>query len=350
MSTHRRGHGRGRGRIGNAMPEASGNNPNPVDFMASLGNMAAAMHTTAEALGNQINNGNNGNNGDDGPMTLSSFLKVRPPTFRGTSNPTDTDNWIQAIERALQAQQVPDEQRVGFGTYQLQEEAQHWWQGMRCILQPDGLKQGQMTVIEYTSRFEELYRFSRICQGAPEDFAEWKCIKYKGGLRSDILSFVAPMEIRVFSELVNKSRIAKECVRNAAVEKSDNQEFHQRDHHQNLVPRGRGFKQREYAQPFPHGRNLVGLDDDHQGDGRRKQTRDTSEELTCQKCGRYHPNRPCRIGLGDTLEELTCQKCGRYDLDRSCHFGFGVCYKCGLPGYVSRNCLQEKTQDGGRSN
>ncbi|KAL4328741.1 hypothetical protein AHAS_Ahas13G0230400 [Arachis hypogaea] len=318
MSTHRRGHGRGRGRIGNAMPEASGNNPNPVDFMASLGNMAAAMHTTAEALGNQINNGNNGNNGDDGPMTLSSFLKVRPPTFRGTSNPTDTDNWIQAIERALQAQQVPDEQRVGFGTYQLQEEAQHWWQGMSSVrnakeLELLQLKQGQMTVIEYTSRFEELYRFSRICQGAPEDFAEWKCIKYKGGLRSDILSFVAPMEIRVFSELVNKSRIAKECVRNAAVEKSDNQEFHQRDHHQNLVPRGRGFKQREYAQPFPHGRNLVGLDDDHQGDGRRKQTRDTSEELTCQKCGRYHPNRPCRIGLG-------------------------VCYKYGLPGHVSRNC------------
>ncbi|XLT25458.1 hypothetical protein HN873_056750, partial [Arachis hypogaea] len=63
------------------------------------------------------------------------------------------------------------------------------------------LKQGQMTVAEYTSKFEELCRFSRICQGAPEDFAEWKCIKYEGGLRSDILSFVAPMEIRVFSEL-----------------------------------------------------------------------------------------------------------------------------------------------------
>ena len=139
MSTRGRGRGRGRGRIGNAMPEASGNTPNPIDFMAALGNMAAAMQATAEALGNQINNGNNGNNGENGPMSLHSFLKVHPPTFRGTSNPTDADNWIQAIERALQAQQVPDEQWVEFGTYQLHGEAQHWWQGMRRILQPDGI-------------------------------------------------------------------------------------------------------------------------------------------------------------------------------------------------------------------
>ncbi|XP_072087356.1 uncharacterized protein [Arachis hypogaea] len=109
------------------MPEVSENTPNPVDFMAALGNMAAAIQVTAEALGNQINNGNNSNNGDNGPMSLSSFLKVNPPTFRGTSNPTDADNWIQAIERALQAQQVLDEYWVEFGTYQLHGEAQHWF-------------------------------------------------------------------------------------------------------------------------------------------------------------------------------------------------------------------------------
>ncbi|XP_072053695.1 uncharacterized protein [Arachis hypogaea] len=208
---HGRGRRRGRGRLGNAMPEATGNIPNPVDFMAALaGNMAAAMQATAEALENQINNGNNDNNGDNGPMTLSSFLKVHPPTFRGTLNPTDADNWVQAIKGALQAQQVPEEQWVGFGTYLLQGEAQHWWQGVRRILQPDGvviswelfreefykkyfpssarnakelellqMKQGQMTITEYTSRFEELCRFSRICQGAPEDFAEWNTLSLK---------------------------------------------------------------------------------------------------------------------------------------------------------------------------
>ncbi|XP_072089573.1 uncharacterized protein [Arachis hypogaea] len=58
------------------------------------------------------------------------------------------------------------------------------------------LKQSQMTITEYASKFEKLCLFSHICQGAPEDFAEWKCIKYEGVLRSDIQSFVAPIEIR----------------------------------------------------------------------------------------------------------------------------------------------------------
>ncbi|KAL4270832.1 hypothetical protein AHAS_AhasUnG0050400 [Arachis hypogaea] len=107
MSTRGRGRGRGRGRTGTVTPVPTGTDP--VDFMAALGNMAAAMQATAEALGNKINQGNHGNNNDeDGPMTLAIFLKVCPPTFRGTSNPTDADNWIQAMERSLQAQQVPE--------------------------------------------------------------------------------------------------------------------------------------------------------------------------------------------------------------------------------------------------
>ncbi|XP_057720537.1 uncharacterized protein LOC130935015 [Arachis stenosperma] len=174
--------------------------------------MAAAMQAKAETLGNQMNNGNHQNNGEEGLMMLFSFLKVHPPTFRGTSNPTEVDNWIQAMEWALQAQQVFKEQWVEFETYQLQDEAQYWWQGIRRILQPDGvviswevfhteiyrkyfpssvrnakelellqLKLSQMIVADYTKRFKEPCQFSRIWQGAPEDFAEWKCIKYERG-------------------------------------------------------------------------------------------------------------------------------------------------------------------------
>ncbi|XP_025674896.1 uncharacterized protein [Arachis hypogaea] len=140
--------------------------------------MAATMQATAEAIENQMNNGNNGNNGDEGPMTLSSFLKVHPPTFRGTSNPTDADNWIQTITRALQAQQFPEEQWIEFGTYQLQEFYKKYFSNSirnAKELELLQLKQGQMTATEYTSR--------------------------------------------VFSELVNKSRAVEECVKKAAAEK-----------------------------------------------------------------------------------------------------------------------------------
>ncbi|XP_020972616.1 uncharacterized protein LOC110269253 [Arachis ipaensis] len=202
------------------MPEATGNNPpNPVDFMATLGNMAA----------------------------------VHPPTFRGTSNPTNADNWIQAIERALQAHQVSEEQWVEFGTYQLQGEAQHWWQGMRRILQPDGV------VISWKLFRTEFYKKYFSSSEILRIFAEWKCIKYKGGLRSNILSFVAHIEIWVFSELVNKSRIAEECVRNAAVAKHDNWESHRRDYHQDLEPRSQEFKRNENYRPNRQHKNKQGL-------------------------------------------------------------------------------------------
>ncbi|KAL4374126.1 hypothetical protein AHAS_Ahas05G0150600 [Arachis hypogaea] len=78
---------------------------------------------------------------------------------RGTSKPTEADNWLQATERALQAQQVL----------------------LRILLN------------ESVSNMREACRIV-------------------------ILSSVAPMEIRVFSEHVNKSRVAEECVRKVAVE------------------------------------------------------------------------------------------------------------------------------------
>ncbi|XP_057760179.1 uncharacterized protein LOC130980527 [Arachis stenosperma] len=209
--------------------------------------MAAAMQATIEALGQQVNNENEGNGGN-GPMTLATFLKVNPPTFRGTTNPTEADNWFQEMERALRAQQVPEDQCVEFATYQLMVRTAKELE----LLQ---LKQGQMFVAEYTNKFEELCQFFRISQGAPKEFAEWKCIKYEGGLQSDILSSVGPMEIRIFSELVNKSRVVEECVKKATMIENDHREFHRREHGQGFAPRGQEFKRRGYAQQFSQGRN-----------------------------------------------------------------------------------------------
>ncbi|XP_057719479.1 uncharacterized protein LOC130933890 [Arachis stenosperma] len=347
MSTRRRGRGRGRGRLGNVTPEATGSNPIPVDFMAALGNMAAAMQAIAKALGNQINNGNHWKNNEDGPMTLPTFLKVHPPTFRGTSNPTEADNLIQAMERALQAQQVPKEQWVEFETYQLQGEAQHWWQGTRHILQPDGvviswelfriefykkyfpnsvknakelelmkLKQGKMTIIEYTNKFEELCQFSRICQGTPEDFAEWKCIKYEGGLQSDILSSVVPTEIRVFSELVNKSRVAEEYVRKAAAKKGSMKMPFQMNQGKNFAPRGRDFKRGGFVPQNNQGQDNFRRPTHNTNQGRRF-WKQPQQDLNCQRCGKHHPGIPYRLGME-------------------------VCYFCGQPGHLAWSCPEKK--------
>ncbi|XP_016199686.1 uncharacterized protein LOC107640696 [Arachis ipaensis] len=142
-----------------------------------------------------------GDNMESTPITLAIFLKVHPSSFRGSSNPTEADNWFEAMERALQAQYVPNNQYVKFADYQLLGEAQHWWQGECRLLQlqnadvpwdvfqtalykkyfPEStreakamelmqLKQGSLSVADYTSRFEELCRFSRV--RAVEEYAK----------------------------------------------------------------------------------------------------------------------------------------------------------------------------------
>ncbi|MED6132335.1 hypothetical protein PIB30_018173 [Stylosanthes scabra] len=65
---------------------------------------ANAAHAAAAA-------GGGGGPAGERPMTLASFLKINLPTFQGTTNPTEADDWISAVERALLAQQVPDEER-----------------------------------------------------------------------------------------------------------------------------------------------------------------------------------------------------------------------------------------------
>ncbi|XLU78371.1 hypothetical protein S245_001792, partial [Arachis hypogaea] len=325
-----RGPGRGRERDRTSTQEPEINSNNPINLMAALENMAAAMQATAEALGQQINNNGNGGREAQGPMTLATFLKVDPPKFKGTTNPTEANTWFQAMERALQAQLVPEEQRVEFATYLLMGEASHWWQGARRLLQQGNdpitwdafqvefykkyfpnsartakelellqLKQGAMSVSEYTDKFEELFRFSRMCQGAPGDFEEWKCIKYEGGLRSEILSSVGPMEIRIFSELVNKSRITEECVKRRVAEEGSH-----REHNQEFAPRGREFKERGYIQHFPQGRNNFATSEESQRNGKGKRAAAASNVLSCQRCGSHHPNRPCRLGLGGMYQEI----------------------------------------------
>ncbi|KAL4276437.1 hypothetical protein AHAS_Ahas20G0207100 [Arachis hypogaea] len=98
------------------------------------------------------------------------------------------------MERALQAQHVLANQYAEFAAYQLLEEAQHWWQGECQLMQllnakiswdvfqtafykkyfPKSareakeielmqLKQCSLSMADYTIRFEELCRFSRVC-------------------------------------------------------------------------------------------------------------------------------------------------------------------------------------------
>ncbi|XP_016164943.1 uncharacterized protein LOC107607506 [Arachis ipaensis] len=167
-----------------------------------------AKRQTRQSVGNE--NGEGTEDSLDGvPITLVTFLKVDPPIFNGSTIPTEADNWFQVVERALRTQHVLYDHFMEYTAYQLVGKAQQWWQGEHRMLHQQNvdiswmlfqetfykkyfhesikeameleflrLKQGSMTVLEYTSKFEELCRFLRISQGAPESYEGWKCIKY----------------------------------------------------------------------------------------------------------------------------------------------------------------------------
>ncbi|XP_072076711.1 uncharacterized protein [Arachis hypogaea] len=305
MATRGQGHTHSRAESRNEQPA-----DNHAEFIVAMANLANTIEENAAVTLDGNGNDNAKGNGDNmggAPMTLATFLKVHPPSFRGSTNPTEADNWFQAMDRALQAQHVLNNQYVEFAAYQLLGEVQHWWQGECRLLQLQNtdipwdafqtafykkyfsesakeakkmelmqLKQGSLFVAEYTNRFEELCRFSRVCQGAPKTYESWKCIKYQRDLKDNIMTTVAPMEIRIFSDLVNKPRVVE-----------------------------------EYSKTYQRGK-------------RRENQSKVSPDLICDRCGRFHPYDSCKIGIGG-------------------------CVNYGLPGHIARDCTRGKNPNAGQS-
>ncbi|XP_015940151.1 uncharacterized protein LOC107465694 [Arachis duranensis] len=157
------------------------------------------------------------------------------------------------------------------------------------------LKQALLSMAEYTSRFEELCKFSRVSQGAPETYESSKCIKYQGGLRDAIMTAVAPLEIRIFFELVNKERVMEECPKKVAIQRDTCGENNNCRHKKYFQPRAQNFKRGVHV---PQG----------QGNFRRP-TFDP-----------YHPVR-----------------------------GRGDCFNCGSPGHMARDCTRGRNPNAGRN-
>ncbi|KAL4381136.1 hypothetical protein AHAS_Ahas04G0103300 [Arachis hypogaea] len=202
-------------------------------------------------------------------MTLATFLKVHPLTFCGSTNPIEADHW-EAKEMELMQ-----------------------------------LKQGSISVAEYTNKFEELCRFSRVCQGDPETYERWRCIKYHRGLKD-------PLEICVFSDLVNKARVVEEYAKTVAASKDTHGGSSSWGCGKYFHPRGQSFKRGGYA---PQGQEGFKRNNQNQFQyaKRRGNQSKRSPDLACDRCGCFHPYDSCKIGLGG-------------------------CFKRGLPGHIARDC------------
>ncbi|XP_015970856.1 uncharacterized protein LOC107494312 [Arachis duranensis] len=204
-----------------------------------------AMRWTRQSARNKNGEGVEDSLGDV-LRTLATFLKVDPLIFNGSTNPTEAYNWFQAVERALRTQHVPYDQFVEYAEVFYKK---YFHESIRearelKLLQ---LKQGSMTIAEYTSKFEELCKFSRIGQGAPESYEGWKCIKYQVRLREDIMRVVALLEIRRFSELVNEARDVEDCIRKTTLMRDTRGGTSSRGRGKYFPPIGQIFKRDRHA-------------------------------------------------------------------------------------------------------
>ncbi|KAL4315147.1 hypothetical protein AHAS_Ahas15G0156000 [Arachis hypogaea] len=188
------------------------------------------------------------------------------------------------------------------------------------------LKQGSLSVDKYTSRFEELCRFSRVCQGAPKSYESWKCIKYQGGLWENIMTVVAPLEIWTDSKLVNKARVVEDCAKKVALARDTRGGNNNKGRGKYFQPRGQNFKRGGHAPQHPQGQDNLrrtNYDQFHQAKGRGKQSK-TSPDLTCDHCGHFYPYDSCKLGIGG-------------------------CFIFGLPGHLARDCTRGRNPNAGRN-
>ncbi|XP_016178334.1 uncharacterized protein LOC107620722 [Arachis ipaensis] len=243
---------------------------NTVEANAAMTLQAMKRLSQPAGNGNGNSEGNvndnvegNGDNAGGALMTLVTFLKVHPPIFRGSTNPTEADNWRgPALVTAFYKKYFPESAREAKEIELMQ------------------LKQGSLSVANYT-------------------------------------------KIRTFSDLVNKARVVEEYAKTVAASNDTHGGNTSKGRGKYFHPRCQSFKRGRYA-PQGQGGFKKNTQDQFQHGNRRENQSKISPDLTCVRCGRFHPYDSCKIGLGG-------------------------CFNRGLPSHIERDCTRRKNSNAGQS-
>ena len=194
----------------------------PLDLAQVLANQTRLIEVLTRSLENQRPNGGRPQD------RMGDFLRLKPPTFAGSSNPLDADDWLRMIKRKLEAIGCPENQRVQLAAHQLSGMALAWWDTFNTAIRdatwaefetafrehhvPQGivqlkedefreLTQDGRSVSEYVHKFTELARY------APDDVSTEvkKMARFLKGLRPELKTILASQDFLSFSHLSNKA-------------------------------------------------------------------------------------------------------------------------------------------------
>jgi hypothetical protein len=221
----------------------------PLDLAQVLANQTRLIEVFTRSLENQRPNGGRPQD------RMGEFLRLKPPTFAGSSNPLNADDWLRIIKRKLEAIGCPENQHVHLATHQLSGMALSWWDTFSAVVRdatwaefeaafrehhvPLGivqlkeeefqeLTQGGRSVSECVHKFTELARY------APDDISTEakKMAHFLKGLRPKLKTILASQDFLSFSYLSNKA---------IQVLRAQQQDRHQRVRSFGFPPKGPSF-------------------------------------------------------------------------------------------------------------
>ncbi|XP_071731142.1 uncharacterized protein [Rutidosis leptorrhynchoides] len=113
--------------------------------------------------------------------TFKQFLDCKPPEYVGSSNLTETFDWLREVGRALEACQCEPELRVTYASRLLKRKAMGWWDSITSQMSKEMLN--QMTIDEVIEKFTDKLCF--VQQWLPDEqskidqFVEMILLEYR---------------------------------------------------------------------------------------------------------------------------------------------------------------------------